>query len=262
MDEKDILEIFQKEGNIGEIRKELGERWNIKWQNTEKIRFSNEQEIFFDQLRIMTKYHMWQKAGGGIVNNLRDENDTIISDTNEMNKKIKKFFEDIHLAPEKYTLTKSERWKGLSPLEEEETIQLMKGLAKGKAISFDLIGDELFEVKEYKNSNQKINLEKRINILRNVWNEDILNHQNFNIFLDSRLIPLNKKFPNVPKVDEIRPIIVRSQLIKFMEMRFAKKLKTYLNEKLSRSQTGFVPGMGVEVNINRINEPAKKRKKK
>ena len=90
--------VIEKEGNIGEMRKELGERWNIKWQNTEKIRFSNEQEIFFDQLRIMTKYHMWQKAGGGIVNNLRDENDTIISDTNEMNKKIKKFFEDIHLA--------------------------------------------------------------------------------------------------------------------------------------------------------------------
>ena len=46
-----------------------------------------------------------------------------------------------------------------------------------------------------------------------------------------------------------------------MEMRFAKKLKTYLNEKLSRSQTGFVPGMGVEVNINRLMNLLKKESK-
>ena len=38
----------------------------------------------------------------------------------------------------------------------------MKELAKGKAISFDLIGDELFEVKEYKKNDLRINLEKEL----------------------------------------------------------------------------------------------------
>ena len=82
--------------------------------------------------------------------------------------------------------------------------------------------------------------------------EEIINHKLFKIFLDSRLIPLNKKFPNCPKIDDIRPIVVTSQLIKFIEMRFAEKLKKYMNDRLERTQTGFVPGMGTEVNIVRL----------
>ena len=60
-------------------------------------------------------------------------------------------------------------------------------------------------------------MEKRIDILRNVWDEKIINDRMFEVFLESRLIPLNKKFPNCPKVQDISPIVVTSQLIKLQK---------------------------------------------
>ena len=44
----------------------------------------------------------------------------------------------------------------------------------------------------------------------------MLNHKSFEV----RLIPLNKVWPNIPKVEDFRPIIVLSPIIKWMEMRF------------------------------------------
>ena len=84
------------------------------------------------------------------------------------------------------------------------------------------------------------------------WNQNTINDKHFKVFLESRLIPLNKKFPNCPKIGDIRPIVVTSQLIKFMELRFADKLRKYMIDQLNRPQTGFVPGMGTEVNIVRL----------
>ena len=62
-----LINFFLAKGYIEEIKIEMNKRWYKRWQNAEKTRFSDEQEIFFNQLRIMTKYHMWQKVGRGIV---------------------------------------------------------------------------------------------------------------------------------------------------------------------------------------------------
>ena len=68
---------------------------------------------------------MWQKAGGGITNNLLDENESMISDTDEVNRRMKIFFENTHIAPTQYRLTKR-KWTGLPLLEEDKIIQIMK----------------------------------------------------------------------------------------------------------------------------------------
>ena len=47
-------------------------------------------------------------------------------------------------------------------------------------------------------------------------------------------------------------IVATSQLIKFMEMRFAEKLRRYMTDRLSRAQIGFVPESGAEMNIMRL----------
>ena len=71
---------------------------------------------------------------------------------------------------------------------------------------------------------------------------------------NTRLVPLNKVFPDVPSRKDIRPIAVQSPLVKLLEARFLPKLQEYLNSKLDRSQTGFVQKMGIQVNLVRALE--------
>ncbi len=60
----------------------------------------------------------------------------------------------------------------------------------------------------------------------------------------ARLVPLNKVWPEIPSPDQFRPITVLSAMYKFIELRFLPKLNKYLKERLDKSQTGFVPGLG------------------
>lgn len=43
-----------------------------------------------------------------------------------------------------------------------------------------------------------------------------------------RIIPLNKKWPEIPTYKDLRPILVLSPIIKWLELRFL-----FLNSKLS-----------------------------
>ncbi len=40
----------------------------------------------------------------------------------------------------------------------------------------------------------------------------------------ARLVPLNKKWPDIPKADKFIPIVILSYMLKFLEMRFERKL--------------------------------------
>ena len=60
----------------------------------------------------------------------------------------------------------------------------------------------------------------------------------------------------------MRPIMVQSALVKMIEARFLPKLTKYLEERLDRSQTGFVPRMGIHVNLNRALDRITERTKK
>ena len=134
-------------------------------------------------------------------------------------------------------------------------------MPKNKAISFDLITDGLFEIVRNKKGDYTQDTLQRAASLRNLWDSSLINSQNFQLCLESRLIPLNKKFPLIPKVSEIRPIVVSSLLIKFLELRFSKKLRDYMVNQLERSQTGFVPEMGTEVNLIRLFKICHQRRK-
>jgi len=118
---------------------------------------------------------------------------------------------------------------------------LVDRMSINKALSFDLFSDIIFS-KRLK--------EKTINLIRSLWNPAVTNSLNEAHF-ESRLIPLNKKHPDVPKAEEFRPIVVMSPLVKLLEARLLEKLQWYTSTKLQRSQTGFVPGMDIFVNIHR-----------
>ena len=97
-------------------------------------------------------------------------------------------------------------------------------------------------------------MEKTAEKLKDLWNLPLHTFEELEETWNTRLVPLNKVFPEVPTRKEMRPIAVQSPLIKLLEARFLPEFQRYLNEKLDRSQTGFVQKMGIQVNLVRALE--------
>jgi len=85
-----------------------------------------------------------------------------------------------------------------------------------------------------------------------LWDKDVTNTKEFERHLTGRLVPLNKVHPEIPKPDEMRPIIALSPILKLLESRFREKLENYLLEQMIPSQVGFVRYCGTHVNIVRL----------
>ena len=67
---------------------------------------------------------------------------------------------------------------------------------------------------------------KKPEMLRDLWNRRTMNKIG-NIW-KARLVPLNKKWPDVPDRKDFRPIVVLSAMYKFLDLRFLPKLKKYM----------------------------------
>ena len=64
-------------------------------------------------------------------------------------------------------------------------------------------------------------------LLSNWWNNHIIHLLGDQIF-EARIIPLNKVWPDIPKIDQFRPIIILSHAYKWLELRFLYKIQRYL----------------------------------
>ena len=109
----------------------------------------------------------------------------------------------------------------LPPISTEEVAELQKRLSYDKAISYDGLSDRAIK-----------------NIKNHAFLQDIWNQRNINIMKDigrSRLLALNKVWPNIPKADEFRPIVILSPLYKFLELRFLPKLNHYLLNRMTKN---------------------------
>ena len=67
-----------------------------------------------------------------------------------------------------------------------------------------------------------------------------------------RLVSLNKIHPNIPKPDEIRPIIALSLILKLVECRFRDKLENFMTNQMMKSQIGLIRNCGTHENIVRL----------
>jgi len=142
----------------------------------------------------LTKYHLFEKAGGGIASSLVKQDGSIENNNDKVNEIIITHLRDLHSAPIEHRLEHKSRWKGLPPLAIDETIEMMKRMPRNKAISFDLIGDDLFTVNQDSKGEITKETKERAMILSQAWDEGLLNSQDFHLLLQGRLIPLNKKF--------------------------------------------------------------------
>ena len=64
--------------------------------------------------------------------------------------------------------------------------------------------------------------------------------------LRSRLVCLNKVYPAIPQIQEYRPIVIASSVIKYLEGYLTPTLKKVALSFLHPWQMGFVPGAGIE----------------
>lgn len=62
----------------------------------------------------------------------------------------------------------------------------------------------------------------------------------------ARLVCLNKVFPKIGTVEQFRPIVVCSPVIKFMEGYIKPSLNFWMVNRMPKSQYGFRPGRGIE----------------
>lgn len=108
----------------------------------------------------------------------------------------------------------------------------------------------------------KKNSSRTAKIFKDLWSIDLNTIDGIQACLTSRLIALNKVFPDTPNRKQMRPILICSPLQKILEVRFYPKLASFLDEKISVSQTGFVRGMGIQVNLYRGIQRIKERTEK
>ena len=219
----------------------INDHWKKKWIDTEHVRFSNDSKIAYKDLKTMLKYHLYEKRDGGIISNLQAEDGTIISEPDKVTKQLAKTIEEIQVDKD-WAFIRKDSFPRLPIMKEDDLIGLLQNFATNKAISLDGLSGILFN---------KENVARTAKILKDLWSIDLSSIKGIEASFTSRLVSLNKVFPQIPTRKQMRPILVCSPLQKILEARFLPKLTSYLSEKMVTGQTGFVAGMGIDVNLCR-----------
>ena len=243
--------------------KTINEYWINLWRGTESQRYSVNSAHAYQTLRKILKYHLFEKRDGGIINCIKNEDGSIENNFEKVHELLAETMKEIQIDKQWDFLVEKEFPK-LNRLDEEEMISIISNLASGKAIAYDGVSDIIFSEKNPRNDMSSdeegegeevsTNMELTAKKLRNLWRVPLHKYDDFQDSWDTRLIPLNKVFPNIPTRKELRPIAVQSPIVKLLEARFLPKLQNYLNTKLDRSQTGFIQKIGIQVNLVRAME--------
>ena len=258
-----------------EITNTINEHWREYWNETESLRFSQESAVAYKNLKNILKYHLFEKRDGGIINSIKKEDGTIEQHPEKVSDLLLQTMEEIQV-DNKWKWLEQKEFPQLPKLTKSQLEVVMLQLSSTKAIAFDGLSNLLFSKKkekdidsdsdEYnpklentkkknkKKEEKKSNLEKTAEKLTDLWSLPLHSFPELEETWNTRLVPLNKVFPEVPTRKEMRPIAVQSPMVKLLEARFLPDLQTYLNKKLDRSQIGFIQKMGIQVNLVRALE--------
>ncbi len=122
--------------------------------------------------------------------------------------------------------------------------EICESISFNKAISCDLFSDVILK--------DPVARQAVCTKFKDLWSNTLNNmEESLNIWT-GRVIPLNKVHPEIPDSSQFRPIVVQSIILKILEARFLPKLNKYMIERLTPSQTGFVKGQGIFVNLYRV----------
>jgi len=213
-------------------------------------------------LRKILKYHLFEKRDGAVINSILDDEGNLVADQQKIDQLLLNTPEEIQL-DNNWGWIQEKEFPKLPRLNESQTEEIFKQLSYNKAVAYDEISDVIFQGKETRRDSCKdISIwNKAVSTLRNLWRINLDNYLKENDSWGSRLVALNKVYPKTPTRKEMRPILIQSPIIKLLEGRFLPKLRKYMQNDLVISQTGFVPGLGTQVNIKRAIERIQERTK-
>ena len=209
-----LFERLTERKNIA-ISETINKFWFDLIQENESLRFSKDMAEAFKQLSKIFKYKPPGKDGS-IVNCVKVGED-IIYDQNVINKLLLDVLKKLQLDSTK-PIPDPLPFPEFEDITPREAGLIFDRMASNKALSFDLFSDIIFS-QEYKS--------KTCELIKSLWNSEVTNTLDASHF-EARLVPLNKKHPEVPKPEEFRPIIVMSPLVKLLETKLLPRLQSYL----------------------------------
>lgn len=235
------IDMLQELDDPLEVLRMINASWMQTWKDTELIRWSQDSKIAYNRLKSILRYNLYKIRDGAIINSIISDDGSLITDAHEVAISLSKTLMEIQIDSQ-WPFLDIEPFPKLRALEISEMSDIICSLSTNKAITLDCASDSLFSYTLKHLSSNK---------LRDLWSTDLDTIKGFEQTWTSRLVPLNKAFPNTPTRKQLRPIVVSSPIIKLLEARFMPKLKNYLNNNLDSAQTGFVDNMGIHVNIHR-----------
>lgn len=130
---------------------------------------------------------------------------------------------------------------------DQQIIGMARNVNSGKGLAYDGMSDKLFQLRKdcRKEEEPCLMCRKKIELLRRYLNPRYWNEENTGKHMTGRLVAFNKRFPKIPTIEEYRPIIVMSPLIKFIEGRLVGRLRSYGKTRLNKAQFGFVSRLSV-----------------
>lgn len=217
------------------------QNWKTLWAHTNKD-FFKDRKKFWKTLKKTTKYS--NKAAKNLATSIAYEDDTLEGE--DMNKVLHK-----HLA-KNFDGIQSEEWKTTSyyPFRVITAYDRKSNWPhQGKALSIDLIPDSILVPREGDAKTECWRVCTIYSILATINDPKL-----FRKHMTGRIIFLNKVFPDTPTVDDLRTITILSPIRKVVEYQILTKLQDFLYTKTSKAQTGFITGLGTDVNLLRYNQ--------
>jgi len=200
----------------------------------------------FNKLQAVTKYNCFEKRDGSIISRVKI-GDQIVQKPELVNSILGDSLQALCGDLDATTLTRSHEFPHLPKMSIHELRDIVCRLSKDKAIASDFCEDSAIWDMILDEDNDAI-----AKMFTSLWDKNITNSKAFERHLTGRLIPLNKVHPEIPKPDEMRPIIALSPILKLLESRFRDKLEKYMSERMIPCQVGFVRNCGTHVNIVRL----------
>lgn len=216
------------------------QNWKALWENTNG-EFFTDQRKFWKTLKNTTKYN--NKAAKNLATTITHNGE--ILEGEDMNKVLHR-----HLI-QNFDGIQSNEWK-TTKYYPFKVISVLDGRYTwpndGKALSIDLIPDSILVPKQHQSTAELLRVWTIQSLLNNI------NHPEFfRKHMTGRVIFLNKVFPKTPTVDDLRTITILSPIRKVVEYQILTKLQNFLYTRTSKSQTGFITGLGTDVNLLRYN---------
>ncbi len=233
--------LFKRIVHSGETTRSLIMKyWKEVFEENEEMRFSHLSRDAFQTLKRMSRYDQFGKRDGSIVNKIMKDGQ-VVTEEDEVNRLLIEQLKSHQWNPNReiYIEGNETPFPYLDVLAHEEMKEILGQISRHKALAGDLVSDIILDQEH---------LDNTADVLKDLWCGKQLGSQHF----QCRLVALNKAHPEIPRPDQFRPVIITSLIVKILEARLLKPLREYAVLRLNRSQTGFVPGMSVNVNICRL----------